>query len=106
MLVTVSDFKAQFPRFSPMYLPTYTFGTYFKDDIVYYSDTALFYKCKVQSTTNLPTNTTDWELYNDDVLNYTQDSDILEAINEALINFNEGLFGCEEKANFRIVAES
>jgi len=87
---TVSDFKTQFPRFSPMYLPVYAEGTYFKGDIVYYN--TLFYECIVASTTNIPTNTTDWKLYNDSVLNYTQDSDILEAFEEAKINFNEGLF--------------
>ena len=101
MQVTVLDFKAQFPRFSPMYLPNYVYGkTYFKDDIVFYNN--LFYKCKVNTSTNLPTNTTDWELYNDDVLNYTQDSDILDAIGEASINFNENLFEdcCKAKLVF------
>ena len=98
LTVTVAEFKTQFPRFSPMYLPVYTSGTYFKDDIVYYSVTALFYKCKVVTTTNIPTNTTDWELYNDSVLNYTQDSDILEAIAEASINFNESFFDQESEA--------
>ena len=98
LTVTVAEFKTQFPRFSPMYLPVYTSGTYFKDDIVYYSVTALFYKCKVATTTNLPTVTTDWELYNDSVLNYTQDNDILEAIGEARVNFNEGLFPDEATA--------
>ena len=73
-----------------MYLPVYAEGTYFKGDIVYYS--GLFYQCIKDSTTALPTVTTDWELYNDSVLNYTQDSDILEAFEEAKINFNEGLF--------------
>lgn len=87
---TVSDFKTLFPRFSPMYLPTYVAGTYFKGDIVYYG--TLFYECIAVSTTNLPTNTTDWKLYNDSVLNYTQDADIQEAYAEAWINFNEGLF--------------
>lgn len=87
---TVNDFKTQFPRFTPMYLPVYAAGTYFKDDIVYYN--GLFYQCNVTSTTNNPSNTTDWKLYNDSVLNYTQDSDILEAFAEAKINFNEGLF--------------
>ena len=89
---TISDFKTQFPRFTPMYLPVWAEGTYLKGDIVYYSVTALFYKCKAETTTNLPTNTTDWGIYNDSVLNYTQDSDILEAFEEAKINFNEGLF--------------
>ena len=87
---TVMEFKAQFPRFSPMYLPVYEMGTYFKGDIVYYGD--LFYQCKKATTTALPTVTTDWDVYNDNVLNYTQDSDIQEAFAEASINFNEGLF--------------
>lgn len=99
LTITVSDFKTQFPRFSPMYLPVYIAGsTHFKGDIVYYSDTALFYECIVETTTNLPTNTTDWKLYDDSVLNYTQDADILEAINEAFVNFNEGLFKDEATA--------
>lgn len=89
---TVAAFKSQFPRFSPMYLPVYVAGTYFKGDIVYYSVTSLFYQCKKTSTTALPTVTSDWELYNDSVLNYTQDSDILEAFEEAKVNFNESLF--------------
>jgi len=87
---TVTDFKTQFPRFTPMYLPVYAEGTYFEGDIAYYN--TLFYECIAESTQNLPTNTTDWKLYNDSVLNYTQDSDILEAFEEAKINFNEGLF--------------
>ena len=90
MNISVQDFKLQFPRFTPEYLPVYSQGTYFKDDIVYYE--SLFYKVKVASTTALPTNTTDWELYNDSVLNYTQDADISNAVAEANINFNEGLF--------------
>lgn len=96
MIITAAEFKTQFPRFSPMYLPVYVEGTYFKDDIVYYN--GLFYKCKKQTTTNPPTDTSDWELYNDTVLNYTQDSDILNAMAEANVNFNEGLFPNEETA--------
>lgn len=92
MIVTVSDFKTQFPRFSPSCLPVYAAGTYFKGDVVYYTDTGLFYQCKVATTTNAPSNTTDWDLYSDSVLNYTQDSDILEAMAEADVNFNENLF--------------
>ena len=93
---TISDFKTQFPRFTPMYLPVYAEGTYFKGDIVYYN--SLFYECIAETTTNLPTNTTDWKLYNDSVLNYTQDGDILEAFEEAKINFNEGLFADDSMA--------
>lgn len=92
-MFTTEEFKAQFPRFSPMFLPVYIAGnTYFLDDIVYFEDTELFYKCIAKNTTNQPTVSTDWELYNDSVLNYTQDSDILEAIQEASINFNKDLF--------------
>ena len=91
---TIADFKTQFPRFSPMYLPVYVSGTYFKGDAVYYN--GLFYQCNVTSTVNNPSNTTDWVLYNDSVLNYTQDSDILDAFTEARVNFNAGLFpNCE-----------
>jgi hypothetical protein len=90
MEITIAEFKTHFPRFTPEYLPVYSSETYFKDNIVYYE--GLFYKVKVTSTTNPPTNTTDWELYNDSVLNYTQDSDILNAVAEANVNFNEGLF--------------
>lgn len=97
--IAASDFRTQFPRFSPQYLfdITYVAGkTYFKDDIVYYE--TLFYKCKKQTTTNLPTVTTDWDLYNDSALNYTTDNDILEAYGEAKINFNESLFPDETTA--------
>ena len=96
--ITASDFRTQFPRFTPMYLSDITYAsgtTYFKDSIVYYE--TKFYKAK-KDTTALPTVTTDWDLYNDSVLNYTQDSDILNAYNEAKVNFNEGLFPDEQTA--------
>lgn len=90
-LITVEDFKKQFPRFSPMYLPVFIQGnTYFKDDVVYFNN--LFYICIVESTTDDPTNAENWKLINQSVLNYTQDNDIEEAFQEAYVNFNEGLF--------------
>lgn len=91
--ITASDFRTQFPRFTPQYLTDimYVSGkTYFKDNIVYYENN--FYICKKETTTNDPTNTSDWNVYNDSVLNYTQDEDILEAYAEAKVNFNESLF--------------
>ena len=91
--LTAAQFKTQFPRFTPQYLSdiAYVSGkTYFKDDIVYYE--TLFYKCKKATSTQVPTTTSDWDLYNDSVLNYTQDTDITEAYAEAKINFNESLF--------------
>lgn len=95
----VDKFKEQFPRFMPMYLSDIEYvedKTYFKDDIVYYE--TKFYVSKKDNNTSLPAVTTDWDLYNDSVLNYTRDDDIENAFNEAKINFNEGLFGDDEKA--------
>lgn len=97
--ITAQQFKNQFSRFSPQYLSDITYvanKTYFKDNVVYYE--TLFYKCKAVSTTNLPTNTTDWTLFDDSVLNYTTDENILSAYAEARVNFNPSLFGDEETA--------
>lgn len=92
--ITVQDFKTQFPRFSPMYLPVYKNGnTYFENDIVYYE--SLFYECIVENTTDLPTVEASWKLIPQQEINFTQDSDILNAFQEAYINFNEGLFSDE-----------
>lgn len=89
--VNASDFKTQFPRFTPVYLPVYVLNkTYYKGEKVYYE--GKFYQVKVASTANVPTNTTDWQEVQDNALNYTQDSDILNAVAEASVNFNEGLF--------------
>lgn len=93
--LTAQDFKTQFPRFSPMYLPVYEGGTtYFEGDIVYYINK--FYKCIVESTTDLPTVSESWQITSQQEINYTQDTDILNAYKEAYINFNEGLFPDEE----------
>ena len=93
--VTVDDFKSQFPRFTPVYLPVYQYGrTYVSGEIVYYN--GVFYQCIVDTSTNLPTVATDWKVTNSSILNYTQDSDIINAMSEAHVNFNEGLFpDCE-----------
>ena len=100
MSYTVEQFKAQFPRFTPQYLSSITFQngkTYFKNNVVYYEDA--FYICVVDSTVSVPApNNEKWQVYNDSVLNYTQDEDIQEAIQEASINFNKSLFGDCNKA--------
>ena len=88
--ITVEDFKNQFPRFTPVYLPVYTYKTYINGDVVYYN--GAFYQCKVATSNNIPTNTTDWKPIQGNILNYTQDSDILNAMAEARVNFNKGLF--------------
>lgn len=97
--LTVEDFKNQFPRFSPTYLTDVMYSiikVYFKGDIVYCDD--LFYQCTKDNTTTDPSDETSWILYNDSVLNYTQDTDIEEAFEEAKVNFNEDLFSDEKTA--------
>ena len=100
MIVTPEDFKNQFPRFTPSYLPLYTYKTYYSGEVMYYNNK--FYRCKVKSTNNSPINTNDWEETAGNVLDYTQDSDIINAIAEAKVNFNEGLFAdcCTAKLVF------
>lgn len=99
MNITVEDFKAQFPRFTPVYLPIYVNKTYFENDIVYYENS--FYRCIVETTNNSPLVDTDWVKTNGNILNYTQDIDIMTATEEANVNFNEGLF--PDKAMAKLV---
>jgi hypothetical protein len=97
--ITVEDFKAQFPRFTPVYLPLFVEGdTYFKGDIVFYN--GLFYQVIVENTTQLPSVITDWSLINQSIYNYTQDNDIINAMAEARANFNETLYGDNTKLAF------
>lgn len=92
--VMTDDFKNLFTRDFP-YLPTYVESkAYFKDDEVYY--TPNFYKSLTDGNTTLPTDTTNWEVVNDSVDNYIQDSDIMRAFNEARVNFNAALFGDDD----------
>ena len=72
--ITVNDFKALFVRDFP-YLPVWQTGkTYFKGDIVYYINN--FYQSKIDGNTSIPTDTYNWQLYNDNVMNYISDEDI------------------------------
>lgn len=102
MNITPEDFKNQFPRFTPVYLPLYMHKTYYSGDVVFYNNK--FYQCAVSSTTAYPgqPQNTDWTEIKDNVLNYTQDSDIINAIAEASVNFNKGLFAdcCTAKLVF------
>lgn len=99
--ITTADFKTQFPRFIPVYIPTWVSGkTYFKGEIVFYTNNN-FYLCKKQTgTTALPTVTADWSIYRTNVLNYTRDEDITHAMEEAKVNFNESLYGDNTKLIF------
>lgn len=98
--LTAQQFKTQFPRFSPQYLSDITYvqeKTYFKDDEVYYN--GAFYICVAETTVSVPApNNEKWKIYNDSVLNYTQDTDILNSYKEAKVNFNESLFIDDETA--------
>lgn len=96
ILVSTTDFQDLFNRDFP-YLPVYVEGkAYFTNDIVYYEPN--FYKSLVDNNTELPTNTTNWQVINDSVNNYIQDSDIMRAFNEAVINFNVNLFTDQNSA--------
>jgi len=90
---TIADFKAYFYRdftYAPYYIPD---KTYTLNALVYYQATELFYKCKVASTTALPTDTTAWDIQSpqDSILSYIADIDITKAINEAKMMFNVNL---------------
>lgn len=90
IVVSTTDFQNLFTRDFP-YLPVYVEGkAYFTNDIVYYEPN--FYQSLVDNNTALPTDTTNWQVINDSVNNYIQDSDIMRAFNEAVINFNVNLF--------------
>lgn len=96
ILVSTTDFQDLFSRDFP-YLPVYVESkAYFTNDIVYYEPN--FYQSLVDNNTELPTNTTNWQVINDSVNNYIQDSDIMRAFNEAVINFNVNLFTDQNSA--------
>ena len=100
--ITTEDFKTQFPRFAPVYLPAWSGDkTYFKGDVVYYLVNNKFYLCNSSiGTSKVPTTVADWSVYQSNVLNYTRDEDIENAIAEAKVNFNVGLFGNSSKLIF------
>lgn len=95
--ITVADFKAQFRRDFP-YLPTYDpLELYNIPDRVYYPTTKLFYDCNVDGTQGvLPTVIANWTRVVSDppitVDDYVQDSDIIRAFGEAVVNFNQTLW--------------
>ncbi len=94
--ITVDDFKNLFTRNFP-YLPLYQEGkAYFINDVVYFNNN--FYKSLIDGNLTSPDNSDNWELTNDSVDNYIQDSDILRACGEAKINFNPNFFKDDETA--------
>lgn len=94
--VTVDDFKNLFTRDFP-YLPLYVDGKiYFKGDEVYFNE--YFYTSLIDGNNTNPTNTSNWELTNDSVNNYIQDTDIERAFLEAKLNFNPAFWTDDKTA--------
>lgn len=92
--ITVNEFKNLFTRDFP-YLPAYvSFKTYFKDDVVFYSEN--FFKSLKDNNTDLPSVNTSWSAYNDNKDNYISDSDIERAFIEAKALFNHKLIKDED----------
>lgn len=92
--LTVEDFKELFARNFP-YLPVWEEGkAYFTGDVVYVEPN--FYESLGDNNTSPVTDTGAWQVVNDSVNNYVQDSDIERAWAEALISFNEGLGGDDD----------
>lgn len=94
---TIQDFKDLFYRDFPYLNIWDSTKTYNTGDKVYYSVTSLFYQCLNNSVTSIPTETFDWSLIEDNLLNYVLDKDIEKAFDEAAINFNESLFSTEDE---------
>lgn len=96
--ITVSDFKAQFPR-DFAYLPVWDASTtYNAGNRVYYSVDMLFYDALINGViaTTPDSGAPDWSSFvDDDINNYVQDADITRAFAEAQMNFNQGLFGSD-----------
>lgn len=93
--ITVEEFKRLFTRDFP-YLPLYQQGkAYFTGDIVYIEPN--FYKSTTDGNLTAPPSD-NWELTNDSVDNYIQDTDILRAFEEAKINFNASFYNDDATA--------
>lgn len=83
--------------FAPYLLPDYQEGkAYFINDVVYLEPN--FYISLSDGNTTVPTDTTNWALYNDSIDNYIQDGDIERAFTEAKINFKTSFWENDETA--------
>jgi hypothetical protein len=95
--VTVEQFKEYYVRdFS--FLPVFEYGkTYWKDDIVYWTDEN-FYKSLTDDNGTTPDDTENWKKVKGNIYDYVTDTDIMKAYTQALANSNSR-FGkdCSEK---------
>lgn len=97
--VTVEQFKEYFFRDFP-FLPLFVQGkVYFTGDVVYYENN--FYKSLSDNNTTLPTDTDNWEVTKDNVLNYITDADIERAMSQAIVNANYR-FGANDNERINI----
>ena len=100
MNYTVDDFKGYFAvRYFP-YLSNLLYSeteTYNNGDEVYYNK--VFYTSIVANNIgNIPSdNSQYWTVTIDNIENYVLDTDIQNAIGEAKMNFNEGLWGSDDE---------
>lgn len=95
--ITVQQFQTQFRRDFP-YLDTITYSgsaLYNTGQEVYYPTTQLFYTALQNGITGVTpdSDSSKWQLTNDDIDNYIQDADITNAFAEAQVVFNQALFG-------------
>lgn len=95
--VTVEQFKEYYARdfsFLPVFNPV---KTYWKDDIVYWTDDN-FYKSLIDDNTTDPSDTENWKKIKGNVNDYVTDNDIMKAFTQALAN-SSTRFGrdCNEK---------
>jgi hypothetical protein len=91
--ITVDDFKSQFYR-DFTFIDTWAAGTFTIGQQVFYDITNKFYEVIVASTTELPTNTTDWKEISN--VGLVSDKDIENAYAEACVNFNASLFSSDD----------
>ncbi len=99
--ITVADFKAQFYRgfnYLPVWLNSQTYNI---GDLVYYNVTELFYTCKTNGTTSIPTTTADWTVTAGNIYDYVLDEDINGAYAEAGLVFNPNITATD--AQFKLI---
>lgn len=95
--VTIEQFKEYYARdfsFLPVFNPL---KTYWKDDIVYWTDEN-FYKSLSDDNTSEPSDTENWKKVKGNIYDYVTDSDLMKAFAQALAN-SSTRFGkdCQEK---------
>lgn len=98
--VTVEQFEEYFFRDFP-FLPLFEEGkTYWKDDVVYYTDEN-FYQSLIDDNTALPTDPEAWKKVKGDIYNYVTDADIERAMSQAYLNRNPR-FGTDDEERINI----